>query len=291
MDFKDTVFSRNHSLNCNGKLLDLSSPIVMGILNLTPDSFYDGGKYTQPKEMKAGIRKIIEEGATIIDVGALSTRPGSLPVTEIEEYERLLPGLEYIRETYPEAIISVDTYRSGIARKVIDTYRVDIINDITGGQGDPQMFDFISEKKVPYILMHIKGSPENMQNNPVYGNVVNEVLGDLAESVATLIDKGHNDIIVDPGFGFGKTQEHNYQIMASLEVFRTFSLPLMIGISRKSMVYRLSGGSPDSALTGTSALHMYALQKGANIIRAHDVKEAKEVVSIFNLLKNIENEA
>ena len=291
MDFKDTFFSRNQSLNCNGKLLNMSEPLVMGILNLTPDSFYDGGKHTHPDEMNEKIRKIFDEGAAIIDIGSVSTRPGSLPVTENEEYERLVPGLEYIRENYPEAIISVDTFRSETARKAIDNYKVDIINDITGGEGDAQMFDFISDKKVPYILMHLKGTPETMQKNPTYKDVVNEVLKYLADRVSILIDKGVNDIIVDPGFGFGKTTKHNYQLMASLEVFRTFSLPLMVGISRKSMVYRLSGSDPSLALTGTNALHMYALEKGANILRVHDVKEAKEVISIFNMLKKIENEA
>jgi dihydropteroate synthase len=291
MEFKDTFFSRNHSLNCRGKLLDLTEPVVMGILNLTPDSFYDGGLYLKTDAIDARVKEIIDEGAAIIDIGAVSTRPGASEVTEKTELERLLPVIERIRMQYPDIIISADTYRANIARLLIEKYSVDIINDITGGEGDKEMYDLIAEKNVPYILMHMKGNPENMQKNPVYNDVVNEILSYLAEKTGILREKGVNDIIIDPGFGFGKNLEHNYRIMASLEVFRTNGFPVLIGISRKSMVYRLSGSDPSTALMGTSALHMYALMKGANILRVHDVKTAVDIIAIYRKLNILEKEA
>lgn len=291
MGFKDTFFSRNLSINCHGNLLDLSVPGIMGILNVTPDSFYDGGNYTQPDAIKDRIIRMVEEGADIIDVGAYSSRPGSSPVSEDEEKERLFPALEILRKEFPEIPVSADTYRARIAEKIVKEYRVDIINDITGGNGDPDMFGFIADSKTPYILMHMQGTPETMQKSPSYGNVVNEVLSYLNRKSAELLGKGALDIIVDPGFGFGKTMDHNFNLMASLEVFTSLEMPLLVGVSRKSMTYKFLGVEPGSSLNGTTALHMYALIKGVSILRVHDVKEAFETRKLYMKLHEAENES
>ncbi len=291
MGFKDTFFSRNLSINCRGNLLDLSSPKIMGILNVTPDSFYDGGKYTAKNAIRERVKEIVKEGADIIDVGAFSSRPGASFIHMEAELERLIPALEIIRELYPEIPVSVDTFRAEIARKITESYEVDIINDITAGEEDPEMFNFIAESNTPYILMHMKGRPETMQKDPKYKDVVNEVLIFLEKKVYDLIGRGVNDIIVDPGFGFGKTIHHNYTLLSGLEVFRTLEVPLLIGLSRKSMTYKFLGTGPESSLNGTTALHMYALVKGANILRAHDVREAVEVKKLFKKLTEEEKKA
>lgn len=282
MGTKDTVFSQKLSINCNGRLLSAEAPLIMGILNLTPDSFYDGGQYTEAKALKKRIDQIIGEGADIIDVGACSSRPGATNISEDEELRRLLPALEYIRDKYPEMVVSVDTFRSGIAYKMRNQFGVDIINDISGGSADPEMAHFISESKMPYILMHMHGMPENMQNNPQYEDVVNEVLYFLQERIYNLTNLGAGDIIIDPGFGFGKSLDHNYQLLKSLDVFKCTGKLLLVGISRKSMIYKLLNINPEKALNGTSALHMYCLMKGANILRVHDVREAVEVRELFS---------
>ncbi len=290
MVFKDTFFSRNLSINCRGRLIDLSEPKVMGILNVTPDSFYDGGKYTGKESIRKRVVQIVEEGADIIDIGGYSSRPGAEEITADLELERLLPAMETVRELYPDIPVSVDSFRAGVIRKIDERFKIDIVNDISGGEADPVMYDLIAEKKLPYIMMHMKGNPKTMQKNPEYGDVVNEILRFFAVHVEELISKGVSDIILDPGFGFGKTLNHNYTLLASLEVFSAFELPVMIGISRKSMTYRLLGTDQTAALNGTTALHMYALQKGVSILRVHDIREAKETVKLFNFLHKMEKQ-
>ena len=264
--------------------MDFSTPKVMGILNLAPDSFYDGGKYTQHEDIISRVKQIVDEGADIIDVGAFSSRPGASPISINEEMKRLVPALEIIRSTYPDIILSADTYRTEIARRIISDYQVDIINDITAGEGDPDMFDFIAGSKIPYVMMHMQGTPENMQNKPVYEDVVDEVLSFLQEKAFLLKTLGVNDIIIDPGFGFGKSLDHNFSLMAALEVFTVLELPLLVGVSRKSMIYKFLGSGPESALNGTTALHMYALTRGTNILRVHDVREAVETRKLYEKL-------
>jgi dihydropteroate synthase len=291
MGLKDTFFSRNLNMNCRGNLIDLSVPRIMGILNVTPDSFYDGGNYTTRESILNRTRSMIEEGVDIIDVGAFSSRPGADYISKEEELERLLPALQIIRENFPDILISVDTFRTEIAEKVIEDYNVDIINDITAGDGDPEMFDFIAATKVPYIMMHMQGTPANMQKNPQYQDVVDEVLRFINIRSSALLKKGAIDIIIDPGFGFGKTLDHNYSLLAALEVFTSLNMPILIGVSRKSMTYKLLDTGPESALNGTTALHMYSLMKGASILRVHDVKEAVETCKLYQKLQDEETKA
>ncbi len=290
MVFKDTFFSRNLSINCRGKLMDLNEPRVMGILNVTPDSFYDGGKYTDKESIAGRIDQIVGEGADIIDIGAYSTRPGAEEISAEMELSRLLPAFELMRKMYPEFPVSIDTFRTEVISRVSREFEIDMVNDITGGSGDPGMYDLVAERKLPYILMHIQGTPRNMQKNPEYNDVVNDIMKFFAERVEQLISKGVNDIILDPGFGFGKTLGHNYKLMASLEVFRSFELPLLVGVSRKSMTYKLLNTDKSDALNGTTVLHTYALLKGANILRVHDVKEAVETVQVYNFLHKMEKQ-
>ena len=282
MQAKDTFFSRKSTINCNGELIDLSEPKVMGILNITPDSFYDGGKFSSLDKIINQVTEMIENGCDIIDVGAYSSRPGAKEVSVDEEIKRLSPVLEKIREEYPDMIISVDTFRSEVARKVVNEFNVDIINDISAGDLDERMFDTIAELKVPYIIMHMKGTPDNMQENPRYENVVKEVMYYFSEKVEKLKLMGVNDIIIDPGFGFGKTIEHNYQLLKHLDDFKIFELPLLVGVSRKSMIYKFLEVSPEMALNGTTIVHTLALLGGADILRVHDVKEAKEAIQLTN---------
>ncbi len=278
---KDTFFSGKHSLNCRGKLLDLSRPAIMGILNVTSDSFFDGGKYKGGPALSRRISRIIEEGADIIDVGAMSTRPGSSPVTEDLEIQRLSEAIGIIRENYPDIPISVDTYRTGVARKAIVDFKADMINDIKAGDESEEMFSVIAELKVPYIIMHMQGNPSTMQNSPQYIDVVDDVLFFLAKKVANLRKRGVTDIVVDPGFGFGKNVDHNYQLLAHLNVFRSLELPILAGLSRKSMISGFLNTDADNALNGTTALNMFALLQGSSILRVHDVKAAVETRNLF----------
>lgn len=278
---KDTFFSKKHSINCRGKLLDLSKPVVMGILNVTPDSFYDGGEYTRPEAITARAGQIIAEGGKIIDMGAYSTRPGAPGVSEEEEEKRLFPALEIVRKRFPDIPVSIDTYRASIAQKAVSEFEADIINDISGGTMDQDMFKTIAGLKVPYILMHIKGEPNNMQKNPAYGNLMEEILKFFSEKISTLKLMGVSDIIIDPGFGFGKTLDHNYELLHKMEDFKIFELPILAGVSRKSMIYKLLESSPDQALNGTTVINTLALLKGADILRVHDVKEAAESIKIL----------
>ena len=272
-------------INANGKLMDLSEPQVMGILNVTPDSFYAGSRAETERDITQRIHQIVNEGASIIDIGAYSSRPNAQHISAEEEMSRLCTGLELIRKHYPEAIVSVDTFRADIARMCVEEYGVAIINDISAGNMDEQMFSTIARLGVPYIIMHMKGTPQNMQENPHYDNFLKEIFYYFSEKVQKLRDLGAKDIIIDPGFGFGKTIEHNYELMNHLEEFHLFELPLLVGISRKSMIYRLLGITPEEALNGTTALNTIALTKGAHILRVHDVKEAVETIRIVEKMK------
>lgn len=274
----------NKYINVNGKLLDLSSPKVMGILNLTPDSFYAESRKQTEQDIRIRTRQIIEEGGSIIDVGAYSSRPKAEHITPDEEMRRLRNGLQIINSEYPDAIISVDTFRADVARMCVEEYGVAIINDIAAGEMDENMFQMIARLKVPYIMMHMQGTPQNMQQNPHYENVVKEVMLYFATKIQQLRDLGAKDLIIDPGFGFGKTLEHNYELLEKLESFQLFDLPLLVGVSRKSMIYKLLGGTSEDALNGTSIINTISLLKGANILRVHDVKAASEAVQIVNAM-------
>lgn len=260
--------------------LDLAEPVVMGILNVTPDSFYDGGSYLSEIKVIERIHQIMEEGAGIIDVGAYSSRPGAAYVDEKEELARLTPAVELIRKYYPRAIVSIDTFRAKVAEEINTCMGPVIINDISGGTMDAGMFSYVARAGVPYIMMHIQGTPENMQKNPVYEDVVRDVHHFFEDRIKLLRDVGFDNIILDPGFGFGKTLEHNYRLMNGMESFKDLEYPLLVGISRKSMIYKLLGSSSGDALNGTTVLNTVALMKGADILRVHDVKEAVEAVKI-----------
>lgn len=275
-----------YSLNCSGKLLSLDAPKVMGILNATPDSFFAGSRKQTERELMERVQQILSEGGSIIDVGAYSTRPGAAVVSAEEEWQRLEQALRIVHREAPEAILSVDTFRADIARRCVETFGVSIINDISGGDADAQMFDTVADLRVPYVLMHCQGTPQTMQQAPSYKNVTAEVITDLSPKVRQLRQRGARDIIIDPGFGFGKTLEHNYTLLRQLEDFRIFDLPLLVGISRKSMITRPLDITADEALNGTTALNAFALMMGANILRVHDVKAATEVVKLYSLLSS-----
>ena len=272
-------------INVNGKLMDLAQPQVMGILNVTPDSFYAASRKHTELDIKQRALQIIDEGGTIIDVGAYSSRSNAKHITTEEEMDRLHFGLKIINETIPNAVISVDTFRADVARMCVEEHGVAIINDIATGQMDENMFETISDLNVPYIIMHMQGTPQTMQKNPHYDNLLKEVLEYFAHKVGRLQELGVKDIILDPGFGFGKTVTHNYELLAALDEFSIFDLPILVGVSRKSMIYNLLDISPDEALNGTSVINALSLERGANILRVHDVKEAVEVVRIINKMK------
>ena len=271
-------------INVKGQLLDLSIPQVMGILNVTPDSFYAGSRMQTEEDIAARARQIIDEGAAIIDIGAYSSRPNAEHISAEEEMNRLRTGLEILNRNHPEAIISVD--RADVAAQCVNEYGVAIINDIAAGEMDDRMFQTVAGLGVPYIMMHMQGTPQNMQKEPHYDNLIKDVFLYFARKVQQLRDLGVKDIILDPGFGFGKTLEHNYELMAHLEEFRIFELPLLVGVSRKSMIYKLLGGTPQDSLNGTTILDTVALMKGAHILRVHDVREAVEAVRIVEKLKS-----
>ena len=272
-------------INVKGRLLDLATPQVMGILNVTPDSFYSGSRMQTEEEIAARARQILDEGASIIDIGAYSSRPNAEHISAEEEMRRLRTGLEILNRNHPEAIISVDTFRAEVAERCVKEYGVAIINDIAAGEMDDRMFATVAELGVPYIMMHMQGTPQNMQQHPHYDNLLKEVFLYFAQKVQQLRDLGMKDIILDPGFGFGKTVEHNYELLAHLEEFRVFELPLLVGISRKSMIYRLLGNTPQDALNGTTVLDTICLLKGADILRVHDVREAVETVKIVEAMR------
>ena len=273
-------------INVNGSLLDLSQPRVMGILNVTPDSFYAGSRTQTEAEIVRRVRQIVSEGAAIIDIGAYSSRPNADNVSSREEMERLRMGLKILFEIQPDAVGSVDTFRADVARMCVEEYGVAIINDIAAGEMDTDMFHTVAALNVPYIMMHMQGTPQSMQQHPHYDNLLKEVFLYFARKVQQLRDLGVKDIILDPGFGFGKTMEHNYELLSHLEEFRIFELPLLVGVSRKSMIYRLLDITPQEALNGTTVLDTICLLKGADILRVHDVKEAVETVRIVQAMRN-----
>ena len=274
-----------YTLSIHGQLLSLHEPQVMGILNITPDSFYSGSRTEAEDDICRRLHQLMDEGADMIDVGAYSTRPGADDVSEEEEMERLRRGLRVVRREFPDVPVSVDTFRASVARMAVEEEGADIVNDISGGDMDRQMFRTVARLHVPYVLMHMQGVPRSMQQAPHYDNVRREVMIYMAEKVERLHDLGVKDIIADPGFGFGKTLEHNYELMAHLEDFHELDCPLLVGISRKSMIYKLVGGTPQTALGGTTALHLYALNKGAHILRVHDVAAAVETKKIYLQLR------
>jgi dihydropteroate synthase len=271
-------------LNIKGSLLDLSSPKIMGILNVTPDSFYDGGVYSNENEILKQAEKMILDGVDIIDIGGYSSKPGAKKITIKEEEKRVLPIIKLIYKTFKKTIISVDTFRSEIAEKSINA-GASIINDISGGDFDNNIYKIAERYKAPYIMMHMKGNPSNMQINPTYQNINYEIIKNLSKKIDFAQKKGVCDIIIDPGFGFGKTIEHNYQILNNLKLYKVLHKPILIGVSRKSMIYKLLKTDPSKALNGTTALNTIALINGANILRVHDVKQANEVIKLCGFLK------
>lgn len=268
------------SLNIRGRLLSLTEPRIMGILNITPDSFYAESRTEHEESIVNRLHQLMDEGADMIDIGAYSSRPGAAVVSEEEETDRLLRGLRLVRRNYPDVPVSVDTFRSHVARVAVEE-GADIVNDISGGEMDRNMFHTVARLGCPYILMHMQGQPENMQDAPHYDDVRREVMLYLAERIDRLRQMGGKDIIADPGFGFGKSLEHNYTLLHHLEDFAELDVPLLVGVSRKSMVYKLVGGTPQTSLNGTTALHTIALMKGAHILRVHDVKAAVEAKQIY----------
>lgn len=274
-----------HTLNLRGRLLELREPQIMGILNVTPDSFYSDSRTPDEAHITDRVRQMMDEGADMIDIGGYSSRPGADDVTPEEEMDRLRRGLRIVRKLYPEVPVSVDTFRADVARMCIEEEGADIINDISGGMMDRQMFRTVARLGVPYILMHMQGTPDTMQVAPHYDNLRREVMLYFAERIDRLCQMGTKDIIVDPGFGFGKTLEHNYELMNHLEDFAVFNLPLLVGISRKSMIYKLTGGTPQTSLNGTTVLNTISLVKGAHILRVHDVKAAAEAKQIYMAMK------
>jgi len=280
---KDTFFCTNKTLNCNGRLVDLSTPIVMGIVNVTPDSFYDGGDLNSEGDLLKKVEKHINEGASIIDIGGYSSRPGADNVEETEEFDRVIPAIRSILKQFPDVIISLDTFRSKIAQEGINEGVV-IINDISGGKLDDKMYEVVSNNSTPYIIMHMPGTPQTMQGNISYNDVTTGIAKYFSGIIEKLKGYNINDVILDPGFGFGKTLEHNYELLKNLPHFKMFRLPILVGISRKSMICKALNVDPENALHGTTAAHTIALMNGANILRVHDVKEAVEAIKIVNQL-------
>lgn len=272
------------SINCRGRLLDLSGAVVMGILNVTPDSFFSGSRVGGANTLLRQAEKMLSDGAAVLDIGGASSRPGAAEVPEMEEIRRVLPAIELILQHFPDTIISVDTWRASVATAVLDA-GAGIVNDISAGRWDAEIYSVLAKSGCPYILMHAQGTPATMQANPHYNNVVQEVLDFFVQEVGNLHALGVHDIVLDPGFGFGKTIEHNYALLKNLQVFSNVTgLPILAGISRKSMICKVLGVKPDKALNGTTALHMAALQQGARILRVHDVREAAEVIRLYQQL-------
>jgi len=272
-------------INVGGKLLDLDTPRIMGILNITPDSFYKGSRYNSDKEILQAAVRMIEDGADILDVGGYSSRPGAKDVSHEEESKRVLKAIKLITRELPEAIISVDTFRADVAREAITECRAHIINDISGGDADSEMFNLVEKLNVPYIIMHMQGTPQTMQLNPEYDDVVADILRWFGERIYRLHSSGVKDIIIDPGFGFGKAGRHNFELLRRLGDFAVAELPLMVGVSRKSMIWKTLGITADEALNGTTALNAIALFNGADILRVHDVKEAVQAVRLIQKIR------
>lgn len=281
---EDKLFPLKNTLQIKGRLFLIDKPLIMGILNLTPDSFFSGSRSETSKEMlilKAS--QMIQEGADILDLGGYSTRPGASEVTEEEEIKRVIPAVEWIAEAFPSVLISVDTFRSNVARAAV-LAGAHLVNDISAGNLDSKMLETVGQLDVPYIAMHMRGNPKTMLEKTNYSDILVEIMNYFSEKVASCKANGIKDIIVDPGFGFAKTVEQNFEILRNLEYFLALSLPILVGVSRKSMIYKTLGISPEEALNGSTALHMYALCKGANILRVHDITEAKETLNLYKQL-------
>ncbi len=273
------------TINCKGNLIDLAAPKVMGILNITPNSFYDGGKFQEESVVLNQVEKMLNEGATFIDIGAYSSKPNAEFVSEEEELQRILPILQQIIKQFPDIIVSIDTFRAEVAKQCVLNGAA-LINDISAGLLDEKMLPTVAELQVPYIMMHMKGNPQTMQSLAHYDDIVKEMIYYFSERIFEARKLGINDLIVDPGFGFAKTLEQNYEVMQKLDIFKQLELPLLVGISRKSMIYKTLETSAQEALNGTTFLNAIALEKGANILRVHDVKEAVEAVKLFGMLGN-----
>ena len=269
-----------YTINVSGRLIDLAEPHIMGILNITPDSFYSDSRKLTEESIRLQVRKIVDEGGQMIDLGAYSSRPGADDVSVSEEMERLRKGMKVLREEAPDIPVSIDTFRADVAKMCVEELGADIINDISGGELDSKMFSTVARLGVPYVLMHMKGTPQNMQQEAHYENLMKEIMLYFAEKVQRLRDLGQKDIILDPGYGFAKTIDHNYELLQHQEMLKIFELPILVGLSRKSMVYNLLESTPQQALNGTSVLHTLALLRGANILRVHDVKACAEVIKI-----------
>lgn len=280
----------NKSVNIGGKLLQLDTPIVMGIVNITPDSFYSGSRKETLNDAIKQAEQILEDGGTIIDIGGQSTAPTSSMLDASEELKRISPIIREIRKTFPNAILSIDTFYSEVAKAAVEEFGVNIINDISGGQIDEKMLETVAKLNVPYILMHMRGTPQTMQQLTNYNNLLKDIFYYFSQKVSQLNQLGANDIIIDPGFGFSKTVEQNYKLMANLKYFDIFELPLMVGISRKTMIYKLLDTTPSESLNGTTALNTFALNSGANILRVHDVKQAVECIKIYDKILNSDTE-
>jgi len=273
----------NLSINCNGKLVDLNTPKVMGVLNITPDSFYDGGRYKDAKSILNQTEKLISEGATFLDIGAYSSRPGADFISENEELKRIVPVVELIQKNNPDVLISIDSFRAKVIRECVSAGAV-ISNDISAGKLDPDMIKTVGELGVPYIMMHMRGTPQTMKNHTTYQHLINEIYAYFSKQIELARQHNITDIIIDPGFGFAKTLAQNYELLNQMEFFKNLNCPLLTGVSRKSMIYKVLGCTAEEALNGTTALNMVALMNGACILRVHDVKEAVECIKLFNQL-------
>lgn len=281
---KDTVFLKKKLINCRGKFLNLDNPIVMGILNLTPDSFFDGGKNASEEQVFNKVQQMLSEGASIIDVGGYSTRPNSKEVSKEEELKRVIPIINFLNKEFPDIVISIDTFRATVAEKAIESGAA-IINDVSGGTTDTKMFDCVASLNVPYMLTHIKGSPKTTQHHPEYKNLMKDVLYYFSEKLETLYKLGVNDIVLDPGFGFGKSIDNNYQLLGNLAELKLFELPVLVGLSRKGMTHKPLNINANESLNASTVLHTISLLNGANILRVHDVKEAMEAVKLVAKLE------
>jgi len=283
MAAKNTIFSTKTTFNCHGHLLDLAVPVVMGIINVTPDSFYDGGRWNSEKELLLHAEKMLNEGARLLDIGGMSSRPGATEVTEEEELRRVVPAIVALNKNFPHAILSIDTWRSTVLNEAVAA-GASMVNDISGGSKDPALWKTVAQLKIPYILMHMQGEPSTMQLNPAYQHAVREIFDWFKEKILQLNSCGIYDIILDPGFGFGKTVKHNFQLLHQLSVFQLFGLPILAGVSRKSMICKTLNLKPVQALNGTTVVNTIALLNGASILRVHDVKEALEAIHLIKEL-------
>lgn len=284
MESKEAKSDAKRSLNLGGKLMDLSKPKIMGILNVTPDSFYAGSRVQARGLILSLAGKMLEAGADILDIGGYSTRPGASNIPVKEEIERVVNAIQVIKQEYPSAVISIDTFRSEVARRAVGVGAA-IINDVSGGQLDPGMFSMVADLRVPYILMHMRGTPENMNDLTSYDHLMNELVDFFQKKLHDLHALGVADVIVDPGIGFAKTAEQGFEILRHLDFLQVLDSPILVGVSRKSLIYKNLNCTPEEALNGTTALHMHALMKGARFLRVHDVKEAAETVKLYNLLQ------